>query len=163
MRRPENCTSKALDSMIKCAIWWGSHVEAKRYLIAIYLTYYNGLSFASKKSLEFQGGTFAGEELKEFGADFLRSEMISLRTWDDSAKIVGIEDSTPRAVEYTVLLEEHLLENGGQMDITETLQAGLINNHYITKSTEQYRLSLITNGLPQTLRHGSEKRRASPI
>lgn len=87
----------------------GSHVAAKRYLTAIDPAYYDGLSSASKKSLEFQGGPFRGKELEKFTNDPLSEDMIKLRKWDDGAKVVGITDSTPRVTVYQPLIEEHLL------------------------------------------------------
>ena len=87
----------------------GSHVAAKRYITAIDPAYYDGLSSASKKSLEFQGGPFRGKELEEFANDPLSEDMIRLRKWDDGAKIVGIADITPRVTVYQPLIEEHLL------------------------------------------------------
>ena len=87
----------------------GSHVAAKRYLTAIDPAYYDSLSAASKKSLEFQGGPFEGKELEKFMNDPLSEEMIRLRKWDDRAKVVGIVDRTPRVSEYESLIEEHLM------------------------------------------------------
>uniref|UniRef100_A0A093VJ36 Uncharacterized protein n=2 Tax=Talaromyces marneffei PM1 TaxID=1077442 RepID=A0A093VJ36_TALMA len=69
-----------------------SHVSAKRYLTAVDQSYYDSLSIASQKSLAFQGGPFRGEELKAFEQDHLKDEMVSLRLWDDAAKVVGIEN-----------------------------------------------------------------------
>ena len=87
----------------------GSHVAAKRYLTAIDPAYYDSLSAASKKSLEFQGGPFEGKELEKFMNDPLSEEMIRLRKWDDGAKVVGIVDRTPRVSKYESLIEEHLM------------------------------------------------------
>ncbi|OJI85337.1 hypothetical protein ASPTUDRAFT_41553 [Aspergillus tubingensis CBS 134.48] len=85
-----------------------SHVPAKRYLTATDKAYYETLSSASKKSLEFQGGPFKGAELETFETDPLRDEMVKLRLWDDAAKVQGIEESTPRAGEYRDLIRVHL-------------------------------------------------------
>ncbi|RAK83486.1 hypothetical protein BO79DRAFT_182856, partial [Aspergillus costaricaensis CBS 115574] len=85
-----------------------SHVPAKRYLTATDKAYYETLSSASKKSLEFQGGPFKGAELEAFETDPLRDEMVKLRLWDDAAKVQGIEESTPRAGEYRDLIRVHL-------------------------------------------------------
>ncbi|EAW21350.1 uncharacterized protein NFIA_065140 [Aspergillus fischeri NRRL 181] len=73
-----------------------------QFLTAVDSAYYDSLSAASKKSLEFQGGPFSGAELATFEADPLREEMVLLRLWDDSdrAKVLGIEGLTPRAGEY---------------------------------------------------------------
>ncbi|GAQ04261.1 uncharacterized protein L432 [Aspergillus lentulus] len=78
-----------------------SLVPAKR-------AYYDSLSAASKKSLEFQGGPFNGVELAAFEADPLREEMVMLRLWDDRAKVPGIEDFTLRAGEYLGMIVGHL-------------------------------------------------------
>jgi predicted HD phosphohydrolase len=82
-----------------------------RYLTAINQLYYDSLSSASQKSLAFQGGPFRGEELKVFEQDLLKDEMVSLRLWDDAAKVVGIEDSTPRARDYLEMMVAHLSGN----------------------------------------------------
>jgi predicted HD phosphohydrolase len=60
-------------------------------------------------SLKFQGGPFEGEELDAFEKDPLRDEMVALRRYDDGAKLVGIEDTTPRARFYLPMIETHLL------------------------------------------------------
>ncbi|KAJ5873041.1 uncharacterized protein N7529_005394 [Penicillium soppii] len=86
-----------------------SHVAAKRYLTAINRDYYESLSSASQKSLAFQGGPFQGVDLEVFQQDPLRDEMVSLRLWDDAAKIEGIETSTPRAWAYMNIIIAHLL------------------------------------------------------
>ncbi|KAH8690638.1 hypothetical protein BGW36DRAFT_465531 [Talaromyces proteolyticus] len=85
-----------------------SHVAAKRYLTAVNKSYYDSLSTASQKSLAFQGGPFQGHELTAFEQDPLRDEMVSLRLWDDAAKVVGVEDSTPRARAYLDTMVAHL-------------------------------------------------------
>ncbi|KAF9893030.1 hypothetical protein FE257_012441 [Aspergillus nanangensis] len=85
-----------------------SHVPAKRYLTAVNNLYYDSLSSASKKSLQFQGGPFKGDELEAFDRDPLRDEMVALRLWDDAAKVEGIVDATPRAREYLDMIAAHL-------------------------------------------------------
>lgn len=79
-----------------------------RYLTAVDRAYYNSLSSASQKSLAFQGGPFQGTELQEFEQDLLRDEMVSLRLWDDGAKLVGVESTTPRARSYLDIITAHL-------------------------------------------------------
>ncbi|KAJ5831709.1 hypothetical protein N7474_000020 [Penicillium riverlandense] len=85
-----------------------SHVAAKRYLTAIDRAYYDSLSTASQKSLAFQGGPFQGDELCAFDRDPLRDEMVALRRWDDAAKLVGVEATTPRARSYLDTIVTHL-------------------------------------------------------
>ncbi|THU90347.1 hypothetical protein K435DRAFT_628253, partial [Dendrothele bispora CBS 962.96] len=67
------------------------HVVAKRYLTAVEEGYYEGLSKASKESLKFQGGPFSHEEVSTFEKDILFSEKVSMRRFDDGAKIVGAD------------------------------------------------------------------------
>ncbi|OQE47333.1 hypothetical protein PENCOP_c001G01399 [Penicillium coprophilum] len=86
-----------------------SHVAAKRYLTATNHGYHEALSSASQKSLAFQGGPFQGADLERFEQDPLRDEMVSLRLWDDAAKLEGIEDITPRAGVYLDMVTAHLL------------------------------------------------------
>jgi len=86
----------------------GSHVAAKRYLTAVDESYYEGLSEASKQSLKVQGGPFEGEELEQFKRDPLKEDMVRLRRWDDGAKVVGVEGSTPRPERYWGMVVECL-------------------------------------------------------
>jgi predicted HD phosphohydrolase len=79
-----------------------------RYLTAVDREYYDSLSSASQKSLAFQGGPFKGDELQAFEKDPLRDEMVSLRLWDDKAKLVGVEATTPRARTYLDMIVCHL-------------------------------------------------------
>ncbi|KAJ6110908.1 hypothetical protein N7486_003143 [Penicillium sp. IBT 16267x] len=85
-----------------------SHVDAKRYLTAVNSEYYDSLSPASQASLAFQGGPFQGDELREFEEDPLKDDMVSVRLWDDGAKLVGIEATTPRAGAYLEMIVNHL-------------------------------------------------------
>ncbi|KAJ2975108.1 hypothetical protein NQ176_g5707 [Zarea fungicola] len=63
-----------------------SHVASKRYLCAVDETYYDKLSDASKKSLQYQGGPMNDVERDEFGSGEWCREMCQLRIWDDAAK-----------------------------------------------------------------------------
>ena len=64
-----------------------SHVNAKRYLTYKYPEYYNQLSGASKKTLEYQGGRMEEAEAKQFEADPLFDLYIKMRRWDEAAKV----------------------------------------------------------------------------
>lgn len=64
-----------------------SHVNAKRYLTWKYPEYYEQLSGASKKTLEFQGGRMEEPEAKSFEADPLFDLYIKMRRWDEAAKV----------------------------------------------------------------------------
>ena len=64
-----------------------SHVNAKRYLTYKYPDYYDHLSDASKKTLEYQGGRMEKEEAMAFEADPLFDLYIKMRRWDEAAKV----------------------------------------------------------------------------
>lgn len=68
-----------------------SHVEAKRYLTWKDPLYYEQLSEASKKTLEYQGGPMLTDEAEAFEAHPLFSLIIKMRHWDDVAKIEHLE------------------------------------------------------------------------
>lgn len=90
-----------------------SHVQAKRYLTFRYPDYYNALSEASKKTLEFQGGRMADQEATDFEKDDIFETSILLRKWDELAKetdipILDLNDLKDRA--RRVLNKEHIAE-----------------------------------------------------
>ena len=62
------------------------HVQAKRYLTYKHPEYYNSLSDASKKTLEFQGGRMSKDEADLFESDSLFETSILMRKWDELAK-----------------------------------------------------------------------------
>jgi phosphonate degradation associated HDIG domain protein len=62
------------------------HVAAKRYLCATDSKYWDGLSKASKESLEWQGGPFTADQAKIFIRKPFAWEAVRLRRWDDEAK-----------------------------------------------------------------------------
>jgi len=67
------------------------HVPAKRYLCATDKEYWNGLSDASKRSLDVQGGPFSESEAEAFISQPFAKEAVQLRLWDDMAKTAGVE------------------------------------------------------------------------
>lgn len=67
-----------------------NHVRAKRYLTFKYPDYYNSLSEASKKTLEFQGGVMKANEAEAFEKDALFETSIRMRKWDELAKEVNV-------------------------------------------------------------------------
>lgn len=62
------------------------HVAAKRYLCATQTGYWAGLSPASKRSLELQGGPFNVDQVEQFLLEPHALDAVSLRMWDDQAK-----------------------------------------------------------------------------
>jgi phosphonate degradation associated HDIG domain protein len=63
------------------------HVDAKRYLCAVENGYWASLSFASKRSLELQGGIYSPEEAQKFIGLPYAADAVRLRRWDDLAKL----------------------------------------------------------------------------
>ena len=62
------------------------HVPAKRFLCAVDPGYRDGLSPASRRSLELQGGPFSEAQADAFVARPFALEAVALRRWDDLAK-----------------------------------------------------------------------------
>ena len=67
------------------------HVPAKRYLCATDTSYHDGLSEASKRSLKVQGGVMSDEEQEAFEQIPHFRDALTLRRWDDLAKVKGLE------------------------------------------------------------------------
>ena len=65
------------------------HVDAKRYLCATRPGYRAALSEDSKRSLELQGGVFSAPEAERFIRQPHAAEAVSVRLWDDAAKVAG--------------------------------------------------------------------------
>ena len=69
------------------------HVPAKRYLCTTDASYHDGLSEASKRSLKVQGGVMSDEEREAFEQIPHFQDALTLRRWDDLAKVKGLEIS----------------------------------------------------------------------
>ena len=67
------------------------HVPAKRYLCATDTSYHDGLSEASKRSLKVQGGVMSDAEREAFEQIPHFRDALTLRRWDDLAKVKGLE------------------------------------------------------------------------
>jgi phosphonate degradation associated HDIG domain protein len=65
------------------------HVDAKRYLCATDAAYWQCLSDASRRSLEWQGGPFSRQDASTFFAQPYAVDAVRLRRWDDEAKVPG--------------------------------------------------------------------------
>ena len=68
-----------------------NHVLAKKYLVSQYDDYYNKLSSASKKTLEYQGGKMTKEEMKLFEHDPNFDLSLKVRNYDDIGKNINVE------------------------------------------------------------------------
>jgi 2-amino-1-hydroxyethylphosphonate dioxygenase (glycine-forming) len=73
-----------------------NHVSAKRYLTFKYPDYYEGLSEASKQTLQYQGGIMNPDEAALFENDPLCEDFIEMRRWDELAK----EEQQPLSLSF---------------------------------------------------------------
>lgn len=74
----------------KVCILVANHVNAKRYLTYKNPKYFAGLSDASRKTLEFQGGPMHAEEAEAFEQNPYFDLIIQMRRWDEAAKVTGL-------------------------------------------------------------------------
>jgi len=88
------------------------HVNAKRYLTFADPEYYNRLSDASKNTLRYQGGPMTAEEAAAFKADPLFELNITMRRWDEEAKLK--DQPLPDMNIYKQIAERHLLAQAGK-------------------------------------------------
>ncbi|MGP1256621.1 MAG: phosphonate degradation HD-domain oxygenase [Kiloniellales bacterium] len=82
------------------------HVTAKRYLCHIDPDYWDGLSAASKATLELQGGPMTEVEAAAFLARPFAEDAVRLRRWDDAAKLA--DQPTPDLAYYRRIAESCL-------------------------------------------------------
>jgi len=78
------------------------HVPAKRYLCATDASYHDGLSEASKRSLKVQGGAMSDVEREAFEQIPHFQDALTLRRWDDLAKVKGLETTALETYRDTV-------------------------------------------------------------
>lgn len=83
-----------------------SHVAAKRYLTFKYPAYYEQLSEASKKTLEYQGGPMSEDEAAAFEQYPLFDLIIQMRKWDEAAKVE--HQPLPDLLHYRQMMFHHL-------------------------------------------------------
>ncbi len=84
------------------------HVPAKRYLCATDAAYHDGLSDASKKSLIVQGGVMSEAEREAFEQIPHFQDALTLRRWDDLAKVRGLE--TAALESYHDIVQQCLIQ-----------------------------------------------------
>ncbi|WP_309674317.1 phosphonate degradation HD-domain oxygenase [Pseudomonas sp.] len=66
------------------------HVQAKRYLTLKEPGYYERLSEASRRTLEYQGGVMTAAEAEAFEKDPLCAVSLRMRQWDEQAKDMSV-------------------------------------------------------------------------
>jgi len=92
-----------------------AHVNAKRYLTWKDRVYYDQLSEASKKTLEYQGGSMQETEAKQFESDPLFELYIKMRRWDEAAKVE--HQPVPDLSLFRVKATEHLRKQGAHQQV----------------------------------------------
>ena len=70
------------------------HVAAKRYLCHKSKAYIDGLSRASRLSLQIQGGPMSADESTEFESNPFYKSAVELRRFDDMGKVSGMKTPT---------------------------------------------------------------------
>lgn len=83
------------------------HVPAKRYLCTVDDDYYRGLSPASQRSYQLQGGQMSDDERAAFEAIPHYQAAVQVRRWDDGAKVSGLQ--TPGLEDFREEVESCLL------------------------------------------------------
>ena len=79
------------------------HVAAKRYLCHKSKAYIDGLSRASRLSLQIQGGPMSADESTEFESNPFYKSAVELRRFDDMGKVSGMETPTLESFFFLVL------------------------------------------------------------
>ncbi len=85
------------------------HVEAKRYLCAVEPDYFSGLSDASVKTLELQGGAMNPEEIREFEKNPHLQAILRVRRYDDGGKVPST--TTPTLAYYMKIVQQVLIDS----------------------------------------------------
>lgn len=85
------------------------HVAAKRYLCGKRPEYFAGLSDASRRSLELQGGPMTAEEIADFECNPYCEAAIELRHHDDAGKVAGMKTKTLE--DYRSLVTQFIKSN----------------------------------------------------
>ena len=86
------------------------HVAAKRYLCAVEADYFAKLSSDSVKSLALQGGPMSAEEVATFEAFPGHADAVTLRRYDEQAKVKGL--ATPPVAHFMPAVERCLRASG---------------------------------------------------
>ncbi len=85
------------------------HVEAKRYLVGVNVSYGEQLSADSRRSLALQGGPMAPDEAHRFRARPWAEDALRLRAWDDAGKLPQLQpDNTEAVVDALAALMQQL-------------------------------------------------------
>lgn len=96
----------------KVALLIGHHVNAKRYLASKKSNYYERLSEASKRTLDFQGGPMPEEEMRRFEQHPFFKEILQVRINDEKGK--EVELNVPGLDYYAPRIKKHMSDHFSQ-------------------------------------------------
>ena len=85
----------------------GMHINAKKYLVSVDKSYYDKLSDASKKTLEYQGGKMNEDEINKFEKDLDMLDILSVRYHDDKGKKIDVKN-LPELETFIPLIEKYM-------------------------------------------------------
>ncbi|MFZ6773739.1 HD domain-containing protein [Undibacterium sp. SXout7W] len=113
------------------------HVEAKRYLCAADPLYWSGLSPASRRSLEWQGGPYTAEQADIFIRQPYADDAVQLRLWDDAAKQRD-KVTLPLAHFVAIMQEVMIAPHASGADMNVDMHADLHSNMNTDVDTHEY-------------------------
>jgi len=99
------------------------HVAAKRYLCTTDAAYLAGLSQSSALSFQLQGGPMDASERRAFEAEPFFADAVTLRRYDDLAKVPGME--TPGLEAFRGILQDVLVASS-TAHVADIAKGGLI-------------------------------------
>jgi putative nucleotidyltransferase with HDIG domain len=113
----------------KVALLIGNHVNAKRYLASKKSNYYERLSEASKKTLEFQGGLMQTNEMNIFEKHLFFKEILQVRINDEKGKELNLD--VPQLDYYIPLIKKHFQEYFTTHVKNELMLIDYLDNHWV--------------------------------
>lgn len=125
----------------KVALLIGNHVNAKRYLASKKANYYERLSEASKRTLDFQGGRMQAREMVALEHHPYFREILQVRINDEKGKALDL--NVPTLEYYLPLIKQHIQDN-----IATHCKNNLVLNDFIDNTwVEEFKHFLETRGM----------------
>ncbi len=117
----------------KVALLIGNHVNAKRYLSSKKPSYYERLSEASKRTLDFQGGPMSPDEMLVFESHPFFKEILQVRVNDEKGKDVSL--NVPPLEHYAPRIKKHFEANHSERRGESLLLPDFVDNKWIQEIT----------------------------
>ena len=135
------------------------HVSAKRLLCSLDGSYSAGLPDASKRSFAVQGGELSHSEAMRLLALEGMDDALALRSWDDRAKVHGVEVPDQDACRQVVL--DHLVLEQDPREVSSLWELHTIDPK-CTKFQGQLRDKPFKSVAPTWAKEAAEATRARP-